>query len=121
MLLDAAVESYAHWLELSALVWESFKDGWTNKGLPHQARLVGMAQSYLRTSTDCMKALMDVKYPQIRVLRVQAGQNVAVQVNEQPRKALAKENECLDKSNGERRNLPQPAPTDATAAQTDSD
>lgn len=116
MLLDAAIESYAHWLELSALVWESFKDGWTNKGLPHQARLVGITQSYLRTFTDCMKALMDVKYPQIRVLRVQAGQNVAVQVNEQPRKALEEKNACLDKSNGERKNLPQSAPADATSA-----
>ena len=118
MLLDAAMDAYAHWLEMSALAWESFKDGWADTTLRHQARLAGMAQSYLRTFMDAMKSLMDVKYPPIRVLQVQAGQTVAVQVNEGTARVL-KGKQPERPQNAERRDLLESAPADAEATLPD--
>lgn len=49
MLLDAAMDAYIHWVEVSSLVRLSFKDGTADSKAKFQARLGGMAQSYLRT------------------------------------------------------------------------
>lgn len=118
MLLDAAMDAYAHWLEMSALAWQSFKDGWAETKLKHQVRLAGMVQSYLRTFMDAMKALTDVKYPSIRVLQVQAGQTVAVQVNEQlPRPARSARTKELP--HAERREDAESTPANAEAALPD--
>ena len=64
MLLDTAMEAYVLWFEMSALVRLSFKDGTTDLKAKTQARLAGMAQNYLRTYMDPMKALTDLKQRQ---------------------------------------------------------
>ena len=120
MLLDAAMDAYVHWLEMSALVRLSFKDGTTDLKAKTQARLAGMAQNYLRTYMDAMKALTDLKQPPIRVLHVQAGQTVAVQINEQPAGAKAGR-PPKELPHVERRNLLESAPADATPAAEDHD
>ena len=118
MLLDAAMDAYAHWLEMSALAWQSFQDGWSETKLKHQVRLAGMVQSYLRTFMDAMKALTDVKYPPIRVLQVHAGQTVAVQVNEQlPRPTRSARTKELP--HVERREDAESTPANAEAALPD--
>ena len=86
MLLDAAMDAYMHYMHLSALVRSCFKDGSGGEMSRLQARIASMAQSYLKTYTESMKALTDMKLPPLRVLKVEAGHTVAVQVNEQPRK-----------------------------------
>lgn len=83
LLLDAAMDAYLHWLTTTGLVRVSFKNGTTPETAKFQARLAGVAQSYLRIYMDAMQALTDTKRPPIRVLQVQAGHTVAVQVNEQ--------------------------------------
>jgi len=118
MLLDAAMDAYTHWLEGSAIARMSFKDGTSESVLRVQTRLAGMAQSYLKTYLDTMKTLTDLKQPPIRVLKVQAGQTVAVQVNEQPA-GLKVSDPAKGLPYVERRNLLESAPADATPAAAD--
>ena len=82
MLLDAAMDSYLHWLVTTGLTRGLFKDGTSKSKAVYQARISSIAQSYLKAFMDAMKALVDMKRPPIRVLKVHAGENVAVQVNE---------------------------------------
>ena len=51
--------------------------------------MAGLAQSYLRTFMEAMKSLTEVKRPPVQVLKVQVGQTVAVQVNENAPKPLS--------------------------------
>jgi len=115
MLLDAAMDAYLHWLDLTALTRAAYRDGTDWDLITFQARVAGMAQSYLRTFTEAMKGLTEVKRPPVQVLKVQVGQTVAVQVNENDPKPLAGGGpEVL--ADAERRNLLESAPADATAA-----
>ncbi len=109
MLLDAAMDAYLNWMLTSGLTKVALAGGTSTDKSKHQARMSGMAQSHLRTYMDAMKTLAEMKRPPIRVLQVRAGENVAVQVNEQPNKVLeAKDVHRLPEA--ERRKLPESTP-----------
>jgi hypothetical protein len=120
MLLDAAMDAYTHWLAVSALIRISFSDGTNDLKAKLQARLGGMGQSFLKTYMDAIKTLTDLKQPPIRVLQVQAGQNVAVQVNEQPAGPKV-DGPAKGLPHVERRDLLESAPADPTPTAEDHD
>lgn len=118
MLLDAAMDAYLHWLDLTRLTRAAYRDGTDGNLITFQPRVAGMAQSYLRTFMEAMKGLMEVKRPPVQVLKVQVGQTVAVQVNENALKPLSdgKPEVLID---AERTNILESTPANATAASTD--
>lgn len=120
MLLDAAMDAYLHWLELTALARASVKHGSNCENIKHQAKLVAMAQGYLKIYVESMAALTEMKCPPIRILQVQAGENVAIQINEQTKVLEAKHDPQLC-SRDKRKKLPGSAPANQGEADGDSD
>jgi hypothetical protein len=120
MLLDAAMDAYLHWMELTALARASIKNGTNAEISKHQAKLVAMAQGYLKIYMEAMAALTDMKCPPIRVLKVQAGENVAIQINEQTKVLEAKHDPQLC-SPDKRKTLPESTPANQGEADGDSD
>ena len=120
MLLDAAMDAYAQYMYLSALVRACFKEG-TNSGEKSrlQGRITVMAQSYLKVFTDSMKALNELKRPPIRILQVRAGENVAIQINEKTRVLEAHRVGLLPQED-QRRMLPESTPAGSESAAEDS-
>ena len=84
MLLDAAMDAYLHWLHLTLLLRRAVRAGGGRPGKT-EARLAGIAQGHLRTYIESMQTLVRMKRPPVRVLQVKAGENVAIQINEQTR------------------------------------
>jgi hypothetical protein len=69
---------------------------------------------------DAMKALHDRKRPSIRILQVKAGENVAVQINEQTKVLEARYAPKLPQQD-QRRMLAKSAPAAAEAPEEDSE
>lgn len=116
MLLDAAMDAYLHWMELTALARITIQHGSNCENVKHQAKLVAMAQGYLKIYMESMAALTDMKCPPIRVLQVHAGENVAIQINEQTKVLEAKHDPRLC-SPDKRKTLPESTP--ANKGETD--
>ena len=112
LLLDGAMDAYLHWVSLTKLARACYRDGTNSEVSRYQARISAMAQSYLKMYMESMKALADMKRPPIRVLKVQAGENVAVQVNEQARPG---ESQHANQATTKRRKALETAPADPEA------
>jgi hypothetical protein len=120
MLLDVAMDAYLHWMYLTALARATYKEGTGGERSKYQARVVGMAQSYLKVYADSMKALSEMKRPPIRILQIRAGENVAIQINEQTKVLEARRVDPLPQED-QRRTLPESAPAGPEATEEDSD
>ncbi|MDP6543525.1 MAG: hypothetical protein QGH60_05995 [Phycisphaerae bacterium] len=120
MLLDAAMDAYMHWLELTTLARATVKHGSNGENIKHQAKLVAMAQGYLKIYMEAMAALTEMKCPPIRILQVQAGENVAIQINEQTKVLEAKHDPQLC-SPDKRKKLLESTPANQGEADEDSD
>ena len=120
MLLDAAMSAYLDWMGLTSLARTSIKNGTNTERSRHQAKLVAMAQSYLTVYMEAMAALTAMKCPPIRILKVQAGENVAIQINEQTRVLEAKHDPQLCRRD-KRKKLPKSTPANQGEANEDFD
>jgi len=120
MLLDAAMDAYLHWMYLTALARATYKEDTGGERSKYQARVIGMAQSYLKVYADSMKALSEMKRPPIRVLQIRAGENVAIQINEKTKVLEARRVDLLPQED-QRRTFPGSTPAGAEAAEEDSD
>ena len=120
MLLDAAMSAYLDWMELTALTRVSIKTGTNDERSRYQARLVAMGQSHLAVYMEAMAALTAMKCPPIRILKVQAGENVAIQINEQTKVLEAKHDPQLC-SPDKRKKLLESTPANQGEADEDSD
>jgi len=120
MLLDAAMSAYLDWMGLTSLARTSLKNGTNTERSKHQARLAAMAQGFLKTYMESMAALTDMKCPPIRILKVQAGENVAIQINEQTKVLEAKHDPQLCDGD-KRKKLPESTPANQGKADEDSD
>ena len=85
-----------------------------------QGQLFSMAQSCLGTFMGAMKALQDAKRPPVRILKVQAGENVAIQINENTN-ILEASYAPQPPTPGKRRMLPESTPATAEAAGENTD
>ncbi|MHC5035603.1 MAG: hypothetical protein ACYTFZ_11270, partial [Planctomycetota bacterium] len=120
LLLDAAVDAYWHWMDLTALTRSTYQDGTGTETSKYQVRMAATAQSYLKTFTEMLKALRDMKTPPIRILQIRAGENVAVQINEKTKVLEARHVPALP-AEGERRGAVECAPAAEEAAGEDPD
>jgi len=120
MLLDAATDAYAHWLNTTALARATTAEGTGGETSKYQLRVAKLAQGHLRTFMEAMNALQEAKRPPVRVLHVKAGENVAIQINENKQLLEARYEPGLPQGD-QRRMLPQSAPAEAEAADRDSD
>ena len=120
MLLDAAMSAYLDWMGLTSLARTSFKNGTNAERSRYQIKLVAMSQSYLKIYMEAMAALTAMKCPPIRILKVQAGENVAIQINEQTKILEAKHDPRLC-SPDKRKTLPESTPANEGKADEDSD